>query len=99
MVNYTYYFLLGNAALIGVSPSKLYKNKMVCEKNFKETDVLPSGRLLKTAVPIPYENASTDKDVAINRVIGQSPKRYRPNTDNVHYCVTRCQHIICKFLC
>ncbi|XP_039294129.1 uncharacterized protein LOC120353642 [Nilaparvata lugens] len=44
----------GNSDLIGLSPTKLNKLKRVCEQHFRESDILPSGRLMNGAVPLCY---------------------------------------------
>lgn len=48
------YFLSGNSDLIGLSPIFLNKSKRICHLHFKKEDILPSGRLIKIAVPICY---------------------------------------------
>lgn len=45
---------LGNADLIGQSPSKLYKNRRVCEDHFNQEDILPNHKLIFKAVPKPF---------------------------------------------
>ncbi|XP_039285844.1 uncharacterized protein LOC111046939 isoform X19 [Nilaparvata lugens] len=45
----------GNPDLIGVSPTKLYQCKRVCERHFRKSDILPSGRLMNGSVPFSYD--------------------------------------------
>ncbi|XP_054279029.1 uncharacterized protein LOC128997417 [Macrosteles quadrilineatus] len=55
----------GNPLLIGFSPKKLNRIKVVCEKHFPKEAILPSGRLIRGSVPYPYAADSEVEDPSV----------------------------------
>lgn len=85
---------LGNSNLIGVSPTKLHKNKVLCEKHFRWKDILPSGRLLRGSIPIRYgteqetkcNSGQANSELASPVVTMPSLHKVYPGKDSYHIC-------------